>query len=340
MFTEFKIIITKYLVYSKKKFRLFLILSLLLSCFQIFGVISIYPIVTMIISPEIILKNSFFIKYYPFSFQNNYTLLVQFSFIFLFLNVVSFLTIIINNVLTETLSTEIKNKLKINFFQKVLNAKSLYSVNLNKSEFINQSQTEIENINTCLSAFLYMLQSIIIFLGYITLLVFIEYKIIVAFFLVTFFYVLVFSFNKKILNKIHFRQIEISKNTNKILVYINLALKDLILLDIGKKILKNLSHYQNDFLNLNVKKLFIGLYPRQLLELIIYLLVMFYALFYYENLKNLKNINLIALLIFLLWRSIPYFYQLYKHVQTFNTYKISLNNFLKFEKKFLNKKKK
>ena len=72
----------------------------------------------MIISPEIILKNSFFIKYYPFSFQNNYTLLGSVQFYFLFLNVVSFLTIIINNVLTETLSTEIKNKLKINFFQK------------------------------------------------------------------------------------------------------------------------------------------------------------------------------------------------------------------------------
>ena len=89
MFTEFKIIITKYLVYSKKKFRLFLILSLLLSCFQIFGVISIYPIVTMIISYEIILKIVFSLNTILSVFKI-ITLLVQFSFIFLFLNVVSF----------------------------------------------------------------------------------------------------------------------------------------------------------------------------------------------------------------------------------------------------------
>ena len=134
--------------------------------------------------------------------------------------------------------------------------------------------------------FLYMLQSIIIFLGYITLLVFIEYKIIVAFFLVTFFYVLVFSFNKKILNKIHFRQIEISKNTNKILVYINLALKDLILLNFGKKILKNLSFYQNDFLNLNVKKLFKVLYLT--IVRVNNLFWLCFMLYFTENLRNIK----------------------------------------------------
>ena len=154
MLKDFNLILTRYLVLSKKKVYLFLFLSFVLSLFQIFGVISIYPLVTILVSPNIILENKFFQEYYPLSYVNNYTLLIQFSFIFLFINIISFLTIILNNILTETLSTGIRNKIKINFYKKVLNFSSFHQININKSEFINQSHTEIENINTCISAIL------------------------------------------------------------------------------------------------------------------------------------------------------------------------------------------
>ena len=96
-------------------------------------------------------------------------------------------------------------------------------------------------------------------------------------FIIFILYSVIFLLNKNILKKIVSNEIQISKKINQITIYINLALKDLILLNIGKKILNNLKIYQNQFLFLNEKKLFIGLYPKQLLELILYSAIMIYV---------------------------------------------------------------
>ena len=48
-----------------KIFTLFIILSPLIAIFQTLGIISIYPIITLITNPEIIIENIYFIKFYP-----------------------------------------------------------------------------------------------------------------------------------------------------------------------------------------------------------------------------------------------------------------------------------
>ena len=125
---------------------------------------------------------------------------------------------------------------------------------------------------------------------------------------------------------------------NQITIYINLALKDLILLNIGKKILNNLKIYQNQFLFLNEKKLFIGLYPKQLLELILYSAIMIYVFFSYNKIVSLENLSFFGIIVFLLWKSIPTLFQFYRHFQTFNSYKMSFFNFLNLKKNLTLKK--
>ena len=79
--------------------------------------------------------------------------------------------------MVESLSSEITNKIKINFYEKILNHKHFHKV-VSNSEVINIATTEIQNINTCLSAVLYIYNSILILILYILMLLYIEPKII------------------------------------------------------------------------------------------------------------------------------------------------------------------
>ena len=340
MIKVFTFIFKNYFFYLKNKSYLFFSLSIFMSLLQSFSVVSIYPFITIIIQPDVILDNYYFKNYYPFSFENNFELTIQLGFIFLILNLITASISIILNILVESLSSEITNKIKINFYEKILNHKHFHKVVSNRSEVINIATTEIQNINTCLSAVLYIYNSMLILILYILMLLYIEPKIIFLVFIIFILYSVIFLLNKNILKKIVSNEIQISKKINQITIYINLALKDLILLNIGKKILNNLKIYQNQFLFLNEKKLFIGLYPKQLLELILYSAIMIYVFFSYNKIVSLENLSFFGIIVFLLWKSIPTLFQFYRHFQTFNSYKMSFFNFFKFEKNLTLKKEK
>ena len=172
MIKVFTFIFKNYFFYSKNKSYLFLSLSIFMSLLQSFSVVSIYPFITIIIQPDVILNNYYFKNYYPLSFENNFDLTIQLGFIFLILNLITACISIILNILVESLSSEITNKIKINFYKKILNHKHFHKVVSNRSEVINIASTEIQNINTCLSAVLYIYNSILILILYILMLLY------------------------------------------------------------------------------------------------------------------------------------------------------------------------
>ena len=133
------------------------------------------------------------------------------------------------------------------------------------------------------------------------------------------------------MKKIHAIQILISKKISQVSIYIQLGIKDLLILNLGKKFLNNLKLYQNEYLKFEMVKLFISLYPRHLLELIIYFISLSYVYINYENLLLTQKLNYFALIILLIWRSIPVFFNLYRHLITINVYKASFKNFFKYE---------
>ena len=164
-----------------------------MSLLQSFSVVSIYPFITIIIQPDVILDNYYFKNYYPFSFENNFELTIQLGFIFLILNLITASISIILNILVESLSSEITNKIKINFYEKILNHKHFHKVVSNRSEVINIATTEIQNINTCLSAVLYIYNSMLILILYILMLLYIEPKIIFLVFIIFILYSVIFT---------------------------------------------------------------------------------------------------------------------------------------------------
>ena len=82
MIKVFTFIFKNYFFYSKSKSCLFFSLSIFMSLLQSFSVVSIYPFITIIIQPDVILDNYYFKNYYPLSFENNFDLTIQLGFIF------------------------------------------------------------------------------------------------------------------------------------------------------------------------------------------------------------------------------------------------------------------
>ena len=178
-----------------------MILSPLSALIQSFGVFSIFPFVSILIKPEIIIQNKFFIKFYPLSYNNNFDLAFQFGLIFLIINIISIIIIIGNSILSETLSTDVINKFRIKFYEKILKPSSYLNVAKNRSDFLNVVFTELENIKTSSSALLFLIQSIFLMTGYMIILFLFNAKLFLLILLVIILFILLFLFNKKILKK-------------------------------------------------------------------------------------------------------------------------------------------
>ena len=105
-------------------------------------------------------------------------------------------------------------------------------------------------------------------IGYLFILVLFNVKLFLLILSIIIFYFILFLFNKKILKKIHIIPVSISKKISQVSIYIQLGIKDFLILNLEKKFLNNLKLYQNEYLKFEMVKLFVSLYPRHILELL------------------------------------------------------------------------
>ena len=66
-----------------KTFAFFVILSPIIAITQALGIISIYPIITLITNPQVIIENKYFIEFYPFEYKNTKEIIIVLAKIFL-----------------------------------------------------------------------------------------------------------------------------------------------------------------------------------------------------------------------------------------------------------------
>lgn len=105
---------------SPKIFYLFLFLSPLVAFTQAAGIISIYPIITLVTDPQIIIKNIYFKKYFPFNFNNTRDLIFIIVLIFVIINILSLLAFYILVVLQRYLAGKATFDLKNSLLSKLL----------------------------------------------------------------------------------------------------------------------------------------------------------------------------------------------------------------------------
>ena len=124
MLKNIKYIFLNLFILSKLKTIIFLFLSPFAALIQTLGILSIFPLITLLTDPEKILKNKYFINHYFFEYENNQDLTLQLGLIFFFINCLSIIIIISNNILIETLSNGFTNQLRLKFYKKILKPSS------------------------------------------------------------------------------------------------------------------------------------------------------------------------------------------------------------------------
>lgn len=320
--------------FSKKKTLFFLVLAPFLAIIQSVGIITIYPLITLITKPEVILTNKYFLKYYPFFYENEFDITMQIALIFFVLNFFSLLCLYLGSIIIEFISGEITNELKNQHFSKVLNNDKYLSIVNNRSDSLNLILTEIPQVYKCIVAVLSTFQSTSLILGFLIGILIFEIKIIFFICFIILIYIFIYQSNKKILQKISLNQTDLYKQINQINIYLQLALKDLLVLKIGRKILNNFRILQDKHLNEEIKKITLILYPRYLLEIVLYISIIFYLYFNYSSVKLTENLNFFAVLLLFVWKSIPIFFNFFRQFSILNGSISSYKVLQKFENIF------
>ena len=130
-------------------------------------------------------------------------------------------------------------------------------------------------------------QSITLFLMFLISIILIEPLILFAITLIVFSYFLLFKIIRKKLAKISIDEVTIGKKVFNT-IYINLGLKDLLALKLGKKISYRLKLFRQQLLKLNIHKISLITFPRYFFEIILYIAVTIFVIYFLDS-KMINN---------------------------------------------------
>ena len=263
-----------------KIFTLFIILSPLIAIFQTLGIISIYPIITLITNPEIIIENIYFIKFYPFNFKSSKELIFVLAIIFLIINILSLFLLYLNVVLGHYIASRSALNLKNKLYSKIVDNKNYLNSVANKSNIISVLENELSKTAVVIESLLTIFQNITLFLMFLISIIFIEPFILLTIVLIVIAYTILFKLIKKSLQKISFDEVSIGKKSVQYTLYSNLGLKDLLALKIGEKISKKLKFFREQLLKLNIYKIALITFPRYFFEMVLYIAVAIFVIYF------------------------------------------------------------
>ena len=182
---------------SPRVFYLFLILSPIVAIAQTAGIISVYPIITLITEPIIIIENIYFKKYFPFEFSNTRDLIFILVISFIIINILSLITFYKIVILQRYLAGKASLDLKNNLLSKLLIKKNFQKTIKNKSTFITVVENEINKTSLVIESLLTIFQSLSIFIVFLLSIIYLEPIIIYIIFSIAISYVILFFFQKK-----------------------------------------------------------------------------------------------------------------------------------------------
>ena len=312
-----------------KTFAFFVILSPIIAITQALGIISIYPIITLITSPDVIIENKYFLKFYPFEFKNTKELIIVLAKIFLIINFLSLILLYLSVILTHYIAGKSSLNLKNKLYSKIVYNKNYLNTVSNKSNLISVLENELNKVTAVIESLLTIFQSITLFLMFLISIILIEPLILFAITLIVFSYFLLFKIIRKKLAKISIDEVTIGKKSIQHTIYINLGLKDLLALKLGKKISYRLKLFRQQLLKLNIHKISLITFPRYFFEIILYIAVTIFVIYFLDSKMINNHLGEIALLFVFLWKSIPLFFHFFKQASLLSINKESYNKIIK-----------
>lgn len=314
VFLYFSSLIIKY---SKRYYIIYIILSPFSAIVQAGGIVSIFPLITVATNPDKIINNEYFQKFYFLNFNNSYDLIVQLSMLFLIFNSVGILLFFLNTVLGDYLASVTSVELKNEISSKILN--SHITISSERSDLLNYIFYEIGKFQSSLNSILSFYANTVSLAVFCVSVIIIEPRLFYLLSLVIFFYLSLYFFNKKPLQKLSLAESENSVKITQIILQINLGLKDLLVLKVGKKLFYLLKKLQFINIIIEIRKKIMILYPRYAFEIILYTIAVLVIINFYENNFIQNNLGLLAVVAVFIWKSIPLFFNLFRSFSIINS---------------------
>lgn len=304
----------KLLSYTNKKEKIslfFAICAMVVTSFlEVLSIGTLIPFVTVILSPDKLINNNF-INLYPYK---DYNLQLIFTFIFILTIILSTLFRVFVLHLTIKLSKVIPLQFSKKIYSKILSSEYQKIKEKNSAESISIITDKMDAISAVLFTFLNAFSSIIICIGILSLLFFIDplittYAIIIAtliYLLIAFFAKSRLKENSKILSNSSILRIKHVKETFG-------AFKQIILYDTRELFQKIFFRYDSDYKFAQYKSQFLNSAPRFFVEAfgIIFISILIYFLYAILAYDTVYIITLIGTIAFTSQKLLPLLNNIY-----------------------------
>lgn len=321
------------------------VLFFILSFVQLFGTVSIIPVITILVVPELIVENNYVNAIYNFKSHDLNDLKVFFGLSFLFFSFFSQSIQFFSAILIKYISSIICLNIRKEFYSKVLKQNMSIYLHYDTSKIGNIFGSEIEKINEYLSSYLNVLKDALTISIIVSGMLFVEPKIIFGLLFMSLFFIIVYFVSKKTLIKNSIESFEIATKFNSIGSMITLGFKEVILLKLKKKLFSDYDFLKKRIISNNLKTTFLIGFPRHLIEVMIYTLIIIYFLNISKNI-SIQEIPIYGFYFLSIWKCIPSAFSLYKsfaliqgNISSFKTLSSVSEKFFKKDSKFLLKKK-
>lgn len=301
----------------------FIIISAFL---QLVGTISIIPLITMLVHPEFILEHELISNFTIVKKYTNEQLTILFASLFIVFIFVSQLFLFFSAILNTYITTLITHNLRKKYYKKILEQYLTLYLKINISHLSTIVGNEVSKIGDHINSYLSILRDTLILLIIFIGLFFIEPKTIIGGILGSSIFYFIYLKSKKILKDVSFNIHKINIKFGVISSLINLGIREVIILGLKKKVLYNFDLLKNELIKMNIKSAVALSYPRHLIEILIYLIIIFYFLSIPNNKINIEEIPIYAFYFFAIWKCIPASFSLYRSFSSIQVNYSSIKN--------------
>ena len=307
------------LLYKRKEFLFLLFFVFLTTIFNLIGVITIFPFISLIINPQLFETHNLFIQIYKlfgfFGVKNSKDVIFIIGIFLLFFVIISTSLLAITSYLQIHFSLQCEKIFSYFLVKNYCGQSYKWFLHQNTSELIKNT---LADVNQVINDLIYPL--VAIFSNILTVLIvfFIFFLInmnvsIIVIFIFSFIYIMIFYKIKKSLLYSSEISLKANKSRFKILSEIFTGIKEIKIRGLENFYLKRLTEPFETFATNKSFHGLLGVIPRYLIELIIFSGAVIFLLFLVKfEINFVDNLPFIALFLFATYRLIPSLQQIYK----------------------------
>ena len=318
MFKSYIYYLKKIYLYNKNLFILAVILSIVGSATQVFGIASIYPVIALVTNPDLILQNRIFNFFFNSAGLSKVDIIFYFSIGFLVINIISVVVNFIYSLVIIYISRHVSSYLNLEVFSRMLNGNDKRNSfnSIDKSTVLNALVSESGRISLSINAVLSSFQNITSIFLFLFLIIFIAPSSFFIILLVFGSYVFINIINKKFIKKSSYQMSYFGKKLSELNLYLTIGLKDMLTLNIGKKIISLHKYFSYQWIKYDVIQQALTTYSKYVVEIAIFFIIILF--FNYSHYKNniYENIPALTILAMAIWRSIPIFFSIFRNLAT------------------------